>query len=213
MILLGKNTMEFIKKRFLFKVIALFCICIFIFNLNTQSQSIFTFPKDSVTNKFSISEIISMAKFSKNEIYQNVKNSMTQLVYQNFDNQGKDDVVKSFGINSLNNAGSDSVRLFYMVNVTNISKKSMKRLVKNSYLSLMFHMYVYFKNGKYKIEFTDFSVSSGNFKIKGSVESVEKLMASDSDWNSVKRQIFDDTNYIKEKIKDNIAAYIKKGEF
>lgn len=178
-----------------------------------RCQGYLDFPKDSITHKFTLSEVIEVPNKTKLDFFKAIKDVGSQLVYSPFDTKDKDVFSKSMNVNYFSSESLDSSRLFYKVQISQVSKSSLKTFGYKSYLSLLMDMHLFIKDGKYKIELTNFSVQGGDLKLSGLIDAIEEKNSENKNWIKMKSEIYRDAIYVKTKVIENVTTYFKKSEF
>ena len=178
-----------------------------------QCQENNDFPKDSITHKFTLSQIVEVPGKTKLDIIKAMKDVGNQLLNSPFDI--KEEGVLSKGITATYNPNEnlDSSRLFYKVQIYQVSKTNLKVHGYKSYITLMMDLHLYIKDGKYKIELTNFNVSSGDIKLNGLMDATDEKNSENKNWIKTKEEIFKDGMYVKQKVIDGIMTYFKKSDF
>ncbi len=178
---------------------------------NSQAQDQIEFPKDPITNKFTLSQVVEMPGKTKIEIFQSVKGIESKFTAYNWEKKEKDVYYKGLNLSNLPRENIDSSRLFYKIQLAQVTK--FKLSGNNSYGGFIGDLYIYVKDGKYKIELTNFSISEINMKLSGSADAIEEKNSSNKKWLKIKGEILADATIIKEKIIESIFIYFKKSDF
>src|SRR6185312_8789486 len=118
------------------KKIATSVFLILCFTLRTVAQENFEFPKDPITKKFSIDEVIDVQGKVKNDLVQAIKNVTAQLIQGSFDKRENDELNKQFTVSSYYNGSADTTRLLYIVQIIKVSTKGLKLHGYKSYIAL-----------------------------------------------------------------------------
>lgn len=193
-----------------------FLLLVIITGLNlgeARCQENTNFPKDSITHKFTLSQIVEVPGKTKLDIIKAMKDVGNQLSYSPFDTKEEGVLSKAMNVTYNPNENLDSSRLFYKVQISQVSKTNLKIHGYKSYITLMMDMHIYIKDGKYKIELTNFNVSGGDIKLSGLMDATEAKNSGNKNWIKTKEEIFKDGMYVKQKIIDGIMTYFKKSEF
>ena len=108
-----------------------------------RCQEITNFPKDSITHKFTLSQIVEVPGKTKLDIIKAMKDVCNQLLYAPFDTKEKGVLTKSLNVTYNPNGSLDSSRLFYRVQVSQVSKTNLKGHGYQSYISLLMDMHIF----------------------------------------------------------------------
>jgi len=171
------------------------------------------FPRDPITNKFSLSQVIETPGITKKQLILAVKSIESKFAYAAWDKKEDGVISKSLYVRTNPNLEIDSSRLFYVVQISQVSKQNLKMSGYKGYMSVIMDMYIYVKEGRYKIELTNFNITGPNLKLSGSADAIEVRYSANKDWLKMKDELLPDITYIKEKVTESIALYFKKTDF
>jgi hypothetical protein len=183
------------------------------FTVNSFAQNDFNFPFDSLTQKFTVSQIVELSGKTKSDIFQAFKTVSKQFTGGNSDKLSNDEVTKTIYINYVYDPVTDSSRMVYKLILLQVSTKNFKVLGYKSYSTLTMDMIVYVKEGKYKMELTNYNVAGYDVNHQGTLETIEKRNLNNKNWNKLKKEIYDDSEKSKGIINGYIANYFKKSDF
>ena len=127
------------------------------FTTNSFAQNNFNFPLDSLTQKYTLSQIIELPGKTKSDIFQAFKTVSKQFTGGNSDKLSKDEITKTIYVNYVYDPVTDSSRMVYKLILMQVSTKSFKVFGYKSYSTLTIDMLVYVKDGKYKMELTNYN--------------------------------------------------------
>jgi len=192
-------------------VVLVIITCLNIGQVRCQENT--NFQKDAITQKFRLSQIVEVPGKTKLDIIKAMKDVGNQLLYSPFDKKEGGVLSKAMNVTYNPNENLDSSRLFYKVQISQVSKTNLKARGYKSYISLIMDMHLYIKDGKYKIELTNFNVSGGDIKLSGLMDATEEKNSENKNWIKTKEEIFKDGMYVKQKVVDGIMTYFKKSDF
>lgn len=192
-------------------VVLVIITCLNIGQVRCQENT--NFPKDAITHKFTLSQIVEVPGKTKLDIIKAMKDVGNQLLYSPFDKKEEGVLSKAMNVTYNPNENLDSSRLFYKVQISQVSKTNLKARGYKSYISLIMDMHLYIKDGKYKIELTNFNVSGGDIKLSGLMDATEEKNSENKNWIKTKEEIYNDGMYVKQKVIDGIMTYFKKSDF
>ncbi len=195
-------------KIFIFTTIFYLC-----FAANGFAQADFNFPLDPATQKFTISQIVEVPGKSRSDIFQAFKTVSKQFMGGNSDKLSKDEIRKTIYVNYIYDPVTDSSRMVYKIFLLQLSKNSYKIFGYKSYSNFKADLIVYVKDGKYKMELTNYTVDAPGVNQQGTLETIEKRELNDKQWNKLKKEIYDDSEKSKDIINDYVANYFKKSDF
>ena len=192
-------------------VVLVIITCLNIGQVRCQENT--NFQKDAITQKFRLSQIVEVPGKTKLDIIKAMKDVGNQLLYSPFDKKEGGVLSKAMNVTYNPNENLDSSRLFYKVQISQVSKTNLKARGYKSYISLIMDMHLYIKDGKYKIELTNFNVSGGDIKLSGLMDATEEKNSENKNWIKTKEEIYKDGIYVKQKVIDGIMTYFKKSDF
>ena len=150
---------------------------------------------------------------TKADIFQAFKTVSKQFTAGNSDKLSKDEITKTLYMNYVYDPVTDSSRMTYKLILMQVSTKNYKISGYKSYNTITMDMIVYVKDGKYKIELTNYNITGYDVNHFGTLETIEKRYLNEKSWNKLRQEIYEDSNKSKGIINDYISIYFKKSDF